>query len=122
MLLSALSVVLLFGNQTHQSPFFRRAMNFNSLNLSPDLQKGIDACGYSAMTPIQEQAIVPARRGQDILAIAQTGTGKTAAFAIPILQRLAGHAEQLKPGLPRALILTPTRELAEQLALSLIHI
>lgn len=91
-------------------------MNFNSLDLSPDLQKGIDACGYSAMTPIQEQAIVPARRGRDILAIAQTGTGKTAAFSIPILQRLAGNAEQLKPGLPRALILTPTRELAEQLA------
>lgn len=91
-------------------------MNFNSLDLAPELQKGIDACGYSVMTPIQEQAIVPARRGRDVLAIAQTGTGKTAAFAIPILQRLSDTSAPLKTGLPRALILTPTRELAEQLA------
>ena len=60
-------------------------MIFSSLDLTPDLQKAIDACGYRQMTPIQEQAIIPARRGKDILAIAQTGTGKTAAFAIPIL-------------------------------------
>jgi len=91
-------------------------MNFTSLDLAPDLQKGIDACGYASMTPIQELAIVPARRGRDILAIAQTGTGKTAAFAIPLLQRLNDSAQEVKAGLPRALILTPTRELAEQLA------
>jgi ATP-dependent RNA helicase RhlE len=91
-------------------------MNFASLDLAPDLQKGIDACGYKKMTLIQEQAIVPARQGKDILAIAQTGTGKTAAFAIPILQRMMNSADQSLETKPRALILTPTRELAEQLA------
>ena len=95
-------------------------MIFSSLDLAPNLQKAIDKCGYSQMTPIQEQAIIPARRGKDILAIAQTGTGKTAAFAIPILQQLLDkprHNQQSTN--PRALILTPTRELAEQLANSI---
>jgi superfamily II DNA/RNA helicase len=92
-------------------------MIFSSLDLSPDLQKAIDACGYSQMTPIQEQAVIPARRGKDILAIAQTGTGKTAAFAIPILQQLLDKPRENSHSTnPRALILTPTRELAEQLA------
>lgn len=91
-------------------------MNFASLDLAPDLQKGIDACGYKKMTPIQEKAIVPARQGKDVLAIAQTGTGKTAAFAIPILQRMVNSATDSTDKKPRALILTPTRELAEQLA------
>ncbi|MFT6408267.1 MAG: superfamily II DNA/RNA helicase [Arenicella sp.] len=92
------------------------SMNFASLDLAPDLQKGIDACGYKKMTPVQEQAIIPARQGKDILAIAQTGTGKTAAFAIPILQRMTDSATEQNQTNPRALILTPTRELAEQLA------
>ncbi|MCK5918369.1 MAG: DEAD/DEAH box helicase [Cocleimonas sp.] len=92
-------------------------MIFSSLDLAPDLQKAIDTCGYSQMTPIQEQAIIPARRGKDILAIAQTGTGKTAAFAIPILQQLLDKPRKNEQSTnPRALILTPTRELAEQLA------
>ena len=92
-------------------------MIFSSLDLAPDLQKAIDACGYSQMTPIQEQAIIPARRGKDMLAIAQTGTGKTAAFAIPILQQLIDKPRENDNSTnPRALILTPTRELAEQLA------
>lgn len=91
-------------------------MNFASLDLAPDLQKGIDACGYKKMTPVQEQAIVPARQGKDILAIAQTGTGKTAAFAIPILQQLMNTEQESAETNTRALILTPTRELAEQLA------
>jgi superfamily II DNA/RNA helicase len=92
-------------------------MIFSSLDLAPDLQKAIDACGYTKMTPIQEQAIIPARRGKDILATAQTGTGKTAAFAVPLLQRLIDKPRQESQGKnPRALILTPTRELAEQLA------
>ena len=92
-------------------------MIFSSLDLAPNLQKAIDVCGYSQMTPIQEQAIIPARRGKDILAIAQTGTGKTAAYAIPILQRLMDKPrDESKMTSPRALILTPTRELAEQLA------
>ncbi len=92
-------------------------MIFSSLDLAPNLQKGIDACGYRQMTPIQEQAIIPARRGKDILAIAQTGTGKTAAFAIPLLQQLIDKPRKTsKTTAPRVLILTPTRELTEQLA------
>ncbi|RTZ64782.1 MAG: ATP-dependent helicase [Aquificaceae bacterium] len=92
-------------------------MIFSSLDLAPDLQKAIDACGYQQMTPIQEQAIIPARRGKDMLAIAQTGTGKTAAFALPILQQLLDKPRKNNNSTnPRALILTPTRELAEQLA------
>ncbi len=92
-------------------------MIFSSLDLAPDLQKALDSCGYRQMTPIQEQAIIPARRGKDILAIAQTGTGKTAAFALPLLQQLLDKPrEKTNSTNPRVLILTPTRELAEQLA------
>ena len=92
-------------------------MIFSSLDLAPNLQKAIDACGYRQMTPIQKQAVIPARRGKDILAIAQTGTGKTAAFAIPILQQLLDKPHENNNSTnPRVLILTPTRELAEQLA------
>ena len=92
-------------------------MIFSSLDLVPDLQKGIDASGYKEMTPIQEQAIIPARRGKDLLAIAQTGTGKTAAYAIPVLQQLMTDPNASEEIIsPRALVLTPTRELAEQLA------
>ena len=90
-------------------------MIFSSLDLAPELQQALDACGYQEMTAIQQQAIIPARRGKDLLANAQTGTGKTAAFAIPILQRLHDKPATLLAGSPRALILTPTRELAEQL-------
>ena len=90
-------------------------MIFSSLDLEPNLQKAIDLCGYSKMTPIQAQAIIPARRGIDILACAQTGTGKTAAFALPILQQMVNKPKPREAGRPRALILTPTRELAEQL-------
>jgi len=91
-------------------------MIFSSLDLAPELQKAIDTCGYSEMTPIQQQAIIPARRGKDLLANAQTGTGKTAAFAIPILQQMTDRPKETQTDSPRALILTPTRELAEQLA------
>ena len=91
-------------------------MIFSSLDLAPNLQKAIDACGYREMTAIQEQAIIPGRRGKDILATAQTGTGKTAAFAIPILQQMLDKPHTSEGNGPRALILTPTRELAEQLA------
>ena len=92
-------------------------MIFSSLDLVPDLQKGIDASGYKEMTPIQEQAIIPARRGKDLLAIAQTGTGKTAAYAIPVLQQLMTDPNASEEIIsPRASVLTPTRELAEQLA------
>ncbi|MFT5722104.1 MAG: ATP-dependent RNA helicase RhlE [Motiliproteus sp.] len=91
-------------------------MIFASLDLAPELQQAVDACGYSQMTPIQERAIVAARRGKDLLANAQTGTGKTAAFALPILQQMHDRPLPTVAGAPRALILTPTRELAEQLA------
>ena len=91
-------------------------MIFSSLDLAPELQRAIDACGYNDMTPIQEMAIIPARRGKDILANAQTGTGKTAAFALPILQLMQAQPQATIDGKTRALILAPTRELAEQVA------
>ncbi|MBV1920886.1 MAG: DEAD/DEAH box helicase [Pseudomonadales bacterium] len=91
-------------------------MKFLSLGLAAEIQQAIDLCGYTEMTPVQVQAITPARRGKDILASAQTGTGKTAAFALPILQQMADKPKATVPSSPRALILTPTRELAEQLA------
>ena len=90
-------------------------MIFSSLDLVPEIQQALDACGYSKMTAIQEQAIIPARRGKDILANAQTGTGKTAAFALPVLQQMFDRPQPTLAGNPRALILTPTRELALQL-------
>lgn len=90
-------------------------MLFSSLDLAPEIQSALDACNYRQMTPIQEQAIIPARRGKDLLANAQTGTGKTAAFALPILQQMHDDPRPTLPGNARVLILTPTRELAEQL-------
>ncbi|GAA3722910.1 DEAD/DEAH box helicase [Oceanisphaera sediminis] len=91
-------------------------MQFSSLDLAPDLQRALVECGYSAMTPVQTQAIVPARRGKDLQVTAQTGTGKTAAFAVPVLQRMLDKPKATVERRPRTLILTPTRELAEQLA------
>ncbi|MEP1447997.1 MAG: DEAD/DEAH box helicase [Paraglaciecola sp.] len=91
-------------------------MKFSNLGLATEIQQALDVCGYTQMTPVQEQAIVPARRGKDLLVNAQTGTGKTAAFALPILQQMLDKPKDTVSGSPRALILTPTRELAEQLA------
>jgi superfamily II DNA/RNA helicase len=91
-------------------------MKFSNLGLANEIQQALDVCGYTEMTPVQEQAIVPARRGKDLLVNAQTGTGKTAAFALPILQQMLDKPKDTLSGSPRALILTPTRELAEQLA------
>ena len=90
-------------------------MKFSNLGLADEIQQALDVCGYTEMTPVQEQAIVPARRGKDLLVNAQTGTGKTAAFALPILQQMLDKPKDTLSGSPRALILTPTRELAEQL-------
>ena len=90
-------------------------MIFSSLDLAPEIQQALDICGYSQMTAIQQQAIIPARRGKDILANAQTGTGKTAAFSLPVLQQMFDRPQATLAGNPRALILTPTRELAQQL-------
>jgi ATP-dependent RNA helicase RhlE len=88
-------------------------MSFSSLGLSEPLLRAISASGYTAPTPIQQKAIPAVLSGRDLLAAAQTGTGKTAGFTLPILQRLADkHFERNRP--IRALILTPTRELAAQ--------
>ncbi|MGS2716814.1 DEAD/DEAH box helicase [Eionea flava] len=93
-------------------------MEFSSLHFSPEIQQAIKSCGYRQMTPIQAQAMVPASRGKDLLACAQTGTGKTAAFTLPLLQRMqdAAKVTEAEGRSPQMLILTPTRELAEQLA------
>src|SRR5438045_2572272 len=91
-------------------------MNFASLSFAPKLLQAIKACGYKTLTPIQEQAIPLARRGRDLLATAQTGTGKTAAYALPILQQIIDAPKETVACSPRALILAPTRELAEQVA------
>ncbi|MCX6897389.1 MAG: DEAD/DEAH box helicase [Verrucomicrobia bacterium] len=90
-------------------------MPFKSLGLSDKLVQGILATGYTAPTAIQSQAIPTALQGKDIIGCAQTGTGKTAAFVLPILNRLAAHeaAGQVSTGI-KALVLTPTRELAGQ--------
>ncbi len=89
---------------------------FTDLGLSAPLLKALDAEGYSTPTPIQAQAIPPLLQGKDLLGIAQTGTGKTAAFALPILQRLAGNPRPAPRKGCRALVLSPTRELATQIA------
>ena len=87
--------------------------------LIPDIQRAVAAQGYVTPTPIQEQCIPHLLEGRDILGTAQTGTGKTAAFALPLLQRLSRHTVRPRRGTPRALILTPTRELAAQVELSI---
>ena len=85
-------------------------MNFETFNFHPSIMAGVRALGYVTPTPIQEQAIPPILQGRDLIGLAQTGTGKTAAFVLPILQRLL----QGPRGRVRALIISPTRELAEQ--------
>ncbi len=88
-------------------------MSFTDLGLLPELLRAVAEKGYTAMTPIQSKAIPAVLAGRDVLGGAQTGTGKTAAFVLPILQKLAAGT----PGRPpRALVLTPTRELAAQVA------
>ncbi|BCS53100.1 DEAD/DEAH box helicase [Geobacter sp. SVR] len=86
-------------------------MNFKAFDLHPAVAAGIAAAGFAAPTPIQEQAIPPVMAGHDVMGLAQTGTGKTAAFVLPILHRLMQGAR----GRVRALIVAPTRELAEQI-------
>ncbi|WP_404343857.1 DEAD/DEAH box helicase [Pseudoalteromonas mariniglutinosa] len=89
-------------------------MNFKSFSFSPELLQALDELNFHTLTPVQRSAIPAVRKGKDVLASAQTGTGKTAAFALPLIQKLlatqvsASHA-------PRVLVLAPTRELAEQI-------
>jgi ATP-dependent RNA helicase RhlE len=101
--------------------------NFSGLELTPLLLRAVSEEGYTTPTPIQAQSIPPLLQGRDLLGVAQTGTGKTAAFALPLLHHLSGEASNAhdqgpahgpgkpKPGRPRALILAPTRELAGQI-------
>jgi ATP-dependent RNA helicase RhlE len=93
-------------------------MSFHNLGLSKPLLDALAAKNYAQATPIQLKAIPTVLTGRDLLGIAQTGTGKTAAFMLPSLDRLAGKREYLKPGQVRMLVLAPTRELASQIAAS----
>nr|WP_081770159.1 DEAD/DEAH box helicase [Luteimonas huabeiensis] len=94
-------------------------MTFESLGLSPALLRALAETGYTQPTPIQAQAIPLVLAGHDLLGGAQTGTGKTAAFGLPLLQRLSKLTPAKGPRKPRALVLVPTRELAVQVAESL---
>ncbi len=85
-------------------------MSFDNLGLDPRLLQAVGAMGYDAPTPIQEQAIPAIIAGKDVVGCAQTGTGKTAAFTLPLLQRIPSGSKS-----PRALVITPTRELALQI-------
>src|SRR5688572_512924 len=91
-------------------------MLFEQLGLIAPIQKALQKEGYTTPTPIQQQAIPHVLNGKDILGLAQTGTGKTAAFALPIIQAI--HQQDTGKGYKhtRALILTPTRELAVQIS------
>src|SRR6202008_1394634 len=91
-------------------------MGFSELGLSPEVLQAVSDAGYTIPTPIQEQAIPHVQRGRDVLGCAQTGTGKTASFVLPMIdKRAAGRA---RARMPRSLILEPTRELATQVAAS----
>lgn len=90
-------------------------VSFDDLNLNSHLLRAISACGFDVPTEIQRQAVPVALSGADLMASAQTGTGKTAAFVLPALQRLA-EPSQIRGHGPRVLVLTPTRELAQQVA------
>ncbi len=89
-------------------------MSFESLGLRAEIIRAVTSKGYSQPTPIQSQAIPPVLEGRDLLGGAQTGTGKTAGFTLPVLHRLMSTEQGHQPGKVRALVLTPTRELAAQ--------
>ena len=90
-------------------------MTFESLGLAQPLQAALASEGYTVPTPIQTQAIPHVMAGHDLQGIAQTGTGKTAAFALPILHRLMAQNKGPAPRSCRVLVLAPTRELANQI-------
>ena len=93
-------------------------VSFADLGLSEPLLRALHGAKYTTPTPIQARTIPALLQGRDVLGIAQTGTGKTAAFALPVLQLLAASNERAQPKSPRALVLAPTRELAVQIARS----
>ncbi len=89
--------------------------NFDTFGLVEPIRHALRDIDYSTPTPVQEQAIPPLLAGRDLLGCAQTGTGKTAAFALPIIQHMALNSHRREAGVVRALIITPTRELADQI-------
>ena len=89
-------------------------MSFSDLGLSPELLRAVEDAGYTEPTPIQKKAIPIVLQGRDVMGCAQTGTGKTASFALPMIDILASGRARVR--MPRALILEPTRELAAQVA------
>jgi superfamily II DNA/RNA helicase len=90
------------------------SQTFATLGLSAPLLRALEAAGYTSATPVQAQAIPEVLAGHDLMVCAQTGTGKTAAFMLPALQRLEANSVKQPRGAPRILVLTPTRELAQQ--------
>src|SRR5829696_1333780 len=95
------------------------SLKFSAVGLSPILQRAVADQGYTTMTPIQAKAIPIVLEGRDVMGAAQTGTGKTAAFTLPLLQKMLRHENaSMSPARHpvRALVLTPTRELADQVA------
>lgn len=105
------------GRSIPKSPTKYRQGAFSTL--IPEIQRAVAAEGYVTPTPIQEQCIPHLLDGRDLMGTAQTGTGKTAAFALPLLQRLSNNYRRPQKGTPRVLILAPTRELAAQIGASI---
>ena len=101
-----------------KSGFSVSEVTFADLGLAEPLLRALNAANYTVPTPIQARTIPALLQGRDVLGIAQTGTGKTAAFALPVLQHLSQSNERALPKSPRALVLAPTRELAVQIARS----
>ncbi len=102
-------------NTTAASAAAENTLTFATLGLAPAILKAVEDAGYTTPSPIQAQAIPEVLAGHDLMASAQTGTGKTAAFILPALQRLSVQSEVRSKG-PRVLVLTPTRELAQQVS------
>jgi ATP-dependent RNA helicase RhlE len=96
------------------------SIRFSDFEIGAPLLDALKSLGFDTPTPIQAQAIPPALEGRDVLGIAQTGTGKTAAFALPLLQKLSAAKSKPAPGTTRVLILSPTRELAAQIHESIV--
>jgi ATP-dependent RNA helicase RhlE len=103
------------NTHTETTPATNVLADFTSLNLVEPLMQAVTESGYTKPTPIQAQSIPALLEGHDLLGLAQTGTGKTAAFTLPMLQRMMANRKQPQPKSMRALILTPTRELAVQI-------
>jgi ATP-dependent RNA helicase RhlE len=97
-------------------------MKFSAYNISPEVKSSIAESGFTRPTDIQFKAIPPILNGDDVLAIAQTGTGKTAAFVIPVLHKLQATADLVRPAGIRCLVMVPTRELALQITEVFVHL